>query len=386
MSYGKSLIAHVPPLEFAKDIYIPLQNSIPTGGNVRNVLQYSLGSRSDTVEAVNNTQAKIYIPLEWLYEIPHAAMGSLRLQLRSYRTDTDALLGEDSTIRNIPVPDFVLPNIQMLRCYPVNQAVPPGMGYFTKLSKLGYVVNAQGAYGSAVKRYTVKIGDIVKTTPSGTTEALDRSGEWKIEITVSDTRNRSVTTESTIQVQEYEYPSASNIRWQRCNSAGESMHNGEYARLTGDTFVAQGFTKTLRVTVDGEEKQGVNGIYGIFPLESSHRIALHVSDGYFSSEYMYTLESGECILHVTQHSAAFGGYGDEANTFEVFWNLGRRLKEKILALISAQSPGKRYMEITVPPFTELYSYALSGITASDLVTFDLYYDDNYGTAKRNTAS
>lgn len=173
------------------------------------------------------------VPLSWATRIPKATSGTMTIVLKTYSGTT--LVGTKSYTATLTVPSSVVPSFSSLAITRVNGSVPSAWGVYVqgKSKVTASIQSPQGAQGSTIAGYSIKLDSSTATTQSKTFD-LTTSGTKTITATVRDSRGRTATRTATITVQPYSAPTMSDVTIERCLSNGTPNTDGTYLRAKID--------------------------------------------------------------------------------------------------------------------------------------------------------
>lgn len=204
-----------------------------SGLGYKHTITYRFGSASGTVVSSTSSTSISWTPsLDLANQVPNATLGTGTLTLDTYSGSTKIGSRDYSFTANVP--SSVKPSVS-------SAALSDSMGYFATFSayvqnksKLKVTITANQSYGSAIKSYTVVVGD--KTTTATTNEVtveLPNSGTVSVAVRVVDGRGRVSNDYTTsITVLPYESPKISNVSAVRCQSDGTEDTAGTYVKVT----------------------------------------------------------------------------------------------------------------------------------------------------------
>jgi len=288
--------------------------------------------------------------LEHFQYFPKRTDYALYCEIESFREDSGASLGKQTLPWfSVSLPEDVVPRIMKNTLRPYNERIPSGEQSekcFDKISRLDFDFTAEGTLGATIRSGKVSINAVEYSTLQGRSEPLHKkAGESELEavVHVVDSRGREAEYREKIPFYDYSFPYLKDIRIERCLADGTANPDGTYLKALAESYVAEGFTKQIRI-YEEETQAGENGgVYGTFDIDRAHNLRIVISDGCYQASYDRYLETAACIMNAKPDSIAFGGYAEESKTFEVFWKLGRRLQEKIRALFPEPLPKVRYV-------------------------------------------
>ena len=183
-------------------------------------------SNGDDVSFTTAELTKIYGLL------PSATTGSFTFKLTTKSGTTS--IGTSSKTATGTIPASVKPTISSVTISEGNTSVVPSSWgvYVQNKSKLKFVVSAAAGSGSSVSSVKTTINGSTYTGSTITTNLMNVSGSLTATITVTDKRNRSTSTTKTITIVEYDIPYITSLTAIRCDSEGNALDNGTYAKVT----------------------------------------------------------------------------------------------------------------------------------------------------------
>ena len=172
------------------------------------------------------------VPKNYANSIPDSTSGNGRILIETYNGGT--LIGSDVISFTASVPNTIefKPTItQVAIAEAVAGLAAQFAAYVQSRSKLAINIAASGAYGSSITHYrTAVLGSIYNGNPVTTAE-LTSAGTIPIVVTVTDSRGRSATYNTSVSVVEYYTPEIENFNVLRATSAGvEDGDDGVYLK------------------------------------------------------------------------------------------------------------------------------------------------------------
>ncbi len=191
-------------------------------------LTYKFGSATGTIGSELGTSKAWTVPLSIASQIPNGTSGTCTITCKTYNGST--LIGTKTVSFTAKVPSSVVPSISALTVAEATSGLAAQFGaYVQGKSKLKVTVTAAGSYSSTIKSYKTTVNGKSYTASSFTTSALTSSGTLTIATTVTDSRGRTATKESTVSVLAYTAPKISNFTAVRANGLGSADENGTMA-------------------------------------------------------------------------------------------------------------------------------------------------------------
>lgn len=151
--------------------------------------------------------------------------------LYTYTSDGH-LVGDSNVYFNVTLNSNIVPSVSFTRVVEAGD-VPSSWGIYVKnKSRIGLTISGSGIYGSSISSYRISYYGGAVTTASATTSYLTQTGSTTFTGQVTDTRGRSASTTTTINVVDYSNPTISTAQVQRCDANGNIDNNGEYMYIS----------------------------------------------------------------------------------------------------------------------------------------------------------
>lgn len=275
------------------------------------------------------------IPLSWAARIPKATSGTMTIVLKTYSGTT--LVGTKSYTATLTVPSSVVPTFSSLAITRVDGPVPSAWNVYVqgKSKVTASIQSPQGAQGSTITGYSIKLDSTTATTQSKTFD-LTTSGTKTITATIKDSRNRTATRTETITVQPYSAPTLSNVALERCLSDGTPDTEGTYLRAKIDYTLSSvaGKNTTATQTKITYRKKGTttwttgptfaDNVYtpvfggGLISTNDQYEVGIVVSDPISSSNYATTVGTAPVTMDFRKggRGVAVGMVSGKDNFFE----------------------------------------------------------------------
>lgn len=288
----------------------------------------TFGSYSKTIVSKGTgTSYSFTPPMEWCNVLPNATSGTAVYKITTYNGSTT--IGSKSYEKTLYVPSSVVPTVDLLSATEAVSGLASKFDTFiyTK-SKVKFNLNGKGAYSSTIKSYSTKFNGQTLIGSSPTSGYLQYYGELTVKITVTDSRGRSSTKTTSINVSNYTPPRIKGFSGFRANASGAEQEDGinlsintqysitslnnkndntykiEYAEM-GGTPNKKLFTGT------GYNVNRNDVSNAIFNTDKTYILRLTVSD-YFTSIYQ-EIKIPTAIVLVDSHSSGNGlGFGKVA--------------------------------------------------------------------------
>lgn len=178
------------------------------------------------------SSAQFTIPINRCSAFPNTAQGQMTVKLETYNGST--LIGQKSQTVPIKVPTTILPtgSVSLHLEGPNPSNLPTTAGKFVQSKQSMRVdTTASGAFGSTIKKITVKVQGHNYTGSSVITSPLAQSGNHWAEVTIEDSRGRKVSTAKAYEVYAYKPPVIRRMVANRCNVDGTPNAQGAHARI-----------------------------------------------------------------------------------------------------------------------------------------------------------
>lgn len=193
-------------------------------------IRYWFGNANGTI-ATNVTDSVSWTPsVDLANQIPSATSGIGSIYCDTYSNGT--LIGTKEVGITLNVPSNIIPSVSFTN---VSEAgdVPSSWGIYVKnKSRIALAISGSGAYGSVISGYRISYYGGAVLTQSATTSYLTQSGSTTFTGQVTDTRGRSASATTTINVVDYYNPTISTAQVQRCDANGNIDNNGEYMYIS----------------------------------------------------------------------------------------------------------------------------------------------------------
>ena len=196
-------------------------------------LSYRFGNASGLIGSDVGDAVSWTPPLSLASEIPSATSGVCTITCNSFINGK--MTGSRTCTATLTVPSTVVPSISSVTLQDTNETVAAKIGAFVKsLSTLSVAITAEGVYGSSISSYRTTLDGATYTAASFTAgKKLSAAGNMTLTVNVTDSRGRTATYTSTIQVLDYAVPSIRQFSVERCNADGSSAQvDGIKARFS----------------------------------------------------------------------------------------------------------------------------------------------------------
>ena len=196
-------------------------------------LSYRFGNASGLIGSDVGDAVSWTPPLSLASEIPSATSGVCTIACNSFINGK--MTGSRTCTVTLTVPSTVVPVISSVTLQDTNETVAAQIGAFVKsLSTLSVAITAEGIYGSSISSYRTTLDGATYTAASFTAgKKLSAAGDMTLTVSVTDSRGRTATYTSTVQVLDYAIPSIRRFSVERCNADGSSAQvDGTKARFS----------------------------------------------------------------------------------------------------------------------------------------------------------
>lgn len=193
-------------------------------------IRYWFGNANGTIATNVTDSASWTPPVTLASQIPSAVSGIGTIYCDTYSNGT--LIGTKTIDFTLNVPSNVVPSVSFTQVQEAG-VVPNSWGIYVKTkSRVALAISGSGIYGSSISGYRISYYGGAVTTASATTSYIQNSGNVTFTGQVTDTRGRSASTTTTINVVDYYNPTISTAQVQRCDSSGNIDNNGEYMYIS----------------------------------------------------------------------------------------------------------------------------------------------------------
>lgn len=201
----------------AVTIYTNRQSTATT-----HTISYWFGNASGAIATNVGASVSWTPPLSLTSEIPNATSGICTITCNSFVNGT--ITGTRTCTLTLNVPSTVVPSISSVAVEDTNTTVKDKIAAFVKsLSTLQVAITAAGIYGSTISSYRTSLDGVSYTAASFTaSKKLSTAGDMTMTVTVTDSRGRTATYQTTFNVLDYAVPSIKKFSAERCSSDGSA--------------------------------------------------------------------------------------------------------------------------------------------------------------------
>ena len=200
--------------------------------NFTHRIQYKMVDQEwQTLTNTASSNYKWVVPATVLDFIPTSTSGVAQIKVDTYNGSN--YIGTKNTNITIIVPDSIVPVIESIK---IEEAVPfvtATFGAYTQeLSRLNLDIHTIAGRGSSIRSVQAVIDGIIYNQAKFTSNILSRSGELKIDVTITDNRGRSATKVEAITVIHYHGPRIADISLEQCDKDGTLNSTGACTKIT----------------------------------------------------------------------------------------------------------------------------------------------------------
>lgn len=197
-------------------------------------VSWSCGSESGTIATKTAlTQLKWVPPVSLASQAPEDTQAAVVLTVTSFLNGSQ--VGSKDTAVQCSIPESVVPTLAVTVEDRMDYLSKFG-GYVQNQSQARVVTQAAGAYGSTIKSITAKCGAL-SASGADVSFALGQSGSVPITVTVTDSRGRSASFETSITVLPYRLPQVTIREAYRCDKTGQQQPDGQWLKVVFDGSV-----------------------------------------------------------------------------------------------------------------------------------------------------
>ena len=307
-------------------------------------LSYRFGNASGLIGSDVGDAVSWTPPLSLASEIPRATSGVCTITCNSFINGK--MTGSRTCTVTLTVPSTVVPVISSVTPQDTNETVAAQIGAFVKsLSTLSVAITAEGVYGSSISSYRTTLDGATYTAASFTAgKKLSAAGNMMLAVSVTDSRGRTATYTSTIQVLDYAVPSIRQFSVERCNADGTAAQtDGTKVRISAKASGSSvGGKNTLACTVYYKLSSAVSWVSAVtltpsdyvitatnrllsptFDALSSYDIKIRVQDVFYYIEQMVSIGTKQVMMDFYKDGSgiAFGKVAENAGKVEFGWPL-----------------------------------------------------------------
>ena len=297
-------------------------------------LKIAIGSTVIQIGQGYGISATYLLPLTLANYITNGVSYKAVIWCETYQGDTH--IGSASVDLTLTIPSSIVPVVNTVTHSEANEDILIGE-YVQGFSRLSVAVTRQGAYGSTVINTVNELDGVTYKGIAFETETLFFSGQKTLLTTITDSRGRTNTKQTTINVLEYYEPKITAFKAERCDQDGTLNESGQYVKITYGYQIAPLNNKNT-VLVKFEYWNGTSyttlnqittGYTGessfittqTFDIDNSYDLRMVVDDLYSISNAYASVQTDTTTfdIHSSGKGMAFGKVAQEANLFDVLW-------------------------------------------------------------------
>ena len=196
-------------------------NTNRKSSNLTHTIRYNFGAASGIIGTEKSVGASVSWtpPLSLAAQIPNNTSGTATITCITYLNGVQT--GQAAASLTLNVPGSVVPAISAINVSEAAGGLAAKFGaYIQSKSKLRIVTSAAGAQGSSISSYSVSVGGTAYSGVSVTTNTITSSGTLPVSVTVRDSRGRTASRSTNVNVSAYAAPYVTSFSASRCNAAG----------------------------------------------------------------------------------------------------------------------------------------------------------------------
>lgn len=196
-------------------------NTNRKSSNLTHTIRYNFGAASGIIGTEKGVGASVSWtpPLNLAVQVPNNTSGTATITCITYLNGVQT--GQATASLTLNVPSSVTPTISAINISEAVSGLSAKFGaYIQSKSKLKIVTSAAGAQGSSISSYSVNVGGTAYSGASVTTNTITSSGTLSISVTVRDSRGRTASRSTNVNVSAYAAPYVTSFSASRCNAAG----------------------------------------------------------------------------------------------------------------------------------------------------------------------
>lgn len=341
---------------------------IPASASFRYKLKFTIGSWSQTTDAIHPNVKSLYtydgyvIPLDAANQIP-GKTGTMTVTLYTYSdaAATKQVGGADSETFTVTVPetDDTRPTVKTMSVSPVSALSAPFNGLFIQgHSKVKATLEFETEYNASVAASNITVEGITYESPYESA-ILNKPGKVTVKATVKDSRGYYGTNYREIEVIPYSKPyvkamsGQSNVVAGRCDASGNMTDSGTYLKIKAKTVfskvisgdVQYNFGKLkYRYRIEGGsfsawqtildyKTDGSDDVItppmlnGALDIKANYQVQIIATDDLYESEPV-TLSVPSDDVYMDRpaggKSMGLGGYSTGDGTLDVYWKTKAR--------------------------------------------------------------
>ncbi len=324
----------VPNVPTSATLGEAIQISLPRNSSTfTHTVKYSIGSASGTIGENAGVSVNWSIPVNLANQITEGTSGKCKITVTTYSIDD--VVGTETAYITLKVPTTIIPTITGVT---VKESALTGFtDYIQYKSKLGVTVTASGAYGSTIKSVVSKLDGIIYNGSTFTTDLLQYSGTKNLSTTVTDSRGRTQTVNTSVTVIPYEIPKINTFEVYRCDASGNLSDSGTNLKIIYDYAILSlnsKNTKNIVISYESESAFGeittltdyvASGTYitdASYSADISYNIKISLTDKFSEVNAVRKIETDSTTfdIHFSGQGMAFGKVAESQDLLDVNWN------------------------------------------------------------------
>lgn len=215
-------------------------------------IQINLAGTARYISGIVSDRTITYkIPISWCSYLPNAVSGTATAYLYTYSGSTQIGSPKSATF-TVTVPDDVKPTIGGLTAERIDNGVPTAWGLYVRSKSKAKLkmTGTSGSYGSSVQSMSISGGGYSSASSELTTGTLNTAGTNTFTATVTDSRGRKSTGQTSISVVDYSTPAIIGYTVNRCLDNGTANDDGTYLSVkAAGTYASCSGKNTMAITV-----------------------------------------------------------------------------------------------------------------------------------------
>lgn len=291
---------------------------------------YRINSSGSWVSLGTNfgTSCTFTLPMSVCNQVTNATSATLNIAIRAISSG-NYVGGEVYKNQTVNIPSSVVPSFSSIGVSEYVASVKSLGIYVQGKSRLNLSINgASGSYGSWITSYNITVDNQNIYAASGTTNVINGSGNLTITAKITDSRGRSATKTSTINVKPYSAPKLTSYSATRqstptnvsvvASGSISSLLNGSTEKNSLTYVVkykqssASSYT-SVTVKSGGLSFSGLSKTLTGIDSTKSYDIQLVLSDYFSSVTYQLKLSTTKVILDYNKNGVAIGKYWERGS-------------------------------------------------------------------------
>ena len=261
-------------------------------------------------------------PMSYCSTIPNATSGTATVKVET--VSNGSWIGEATKTITFNVPNSVVPSVGI--SVTANNTLS-GTNIANKTTFTVKPTNATGSYGSTIKSYQLSGGFLNSTSSSGATTGTLGTGDYTLQVKVTDSRGRTATASQKVTVYAYDKPTVS-MTVKRANADGSANSEGTYVAGTVTFNVSNPNSKNANAkqyalykktrtasswttVTDFTNLSAYNGTLSInfgtgFAINTSYDVRVAIKDTYNTVTYDTSVSTKSALLNLEKNGVGIG--------------------------------------------------------------------------------